>query len=69
MHARQKKKGSGRTSVIGARRREQQDTVRFAGLNLTPECAGFLMLFSQRANRTPNAVITQLLEDWARRQA
>lgn len=58
----------GRTRPIKAKRAPREHTVRFAGLSLTPEAAEVLTREAKRRKIAANALITDILEEWARRR-
>lgn len=58
----------GKTKPIKSKRPPREHTVRFAGLSLTPETADTLSRESKRRGIAPNALITDILEDWAKKR-
>jgi hypothetical protein len=58
----------GKARPINPKRQGRDGTVRYAGLSLTRGCAGSIEGVARRKGIAPNAVITDIIEDWARRQ-
>jgi hypothetical protein len=67
-HYKQKRK-LGTMRAIKPKRQGREGTVRFAGLSLTRECAEAIDALARKSGVAANAVITDILEAWARRQA
>lgn len=57
----------GRPRPIHLKREGRSGTVKFAGLSLTAECADLIDLLAEQRGVSRNAVITDVLEEWARR--
>ena len=55
---------TGRTKEIRPYRPRTPDTVKFAGLRLTPKCAAKIARFAKATRRSHGAAIAALLEDW-----
>ena len=58
----------GRTRPIKAKRAPREDTVRYAGFTLTSLAASLLEAEAVRRGLAPNALITDILEAWAKRR-
>ncbi len=58
----------GETRPINPKRQGREGTVRYAGLSLTEACAAAIDAVAKAENVAPNAVITDIIETWARRQ-
>jgi hypothetical protein len=58
----------GETRPINPKRQGREGTVRYAGLSLTEACAAAIDAVAQSESVAPNAVITDIIETWARRQ-
>ena len=54
---------------IALRRAKRKGTVRYAGMSLTEACANAIKACAQRMNWTASAVMIDILESWAKRQA
>jgi hypothetical protein len=59
---------TGRTRPIKAKRAPRENTVRFAGLSVTEATAAVLTREAKRRNVAPNALITDILEEWMRKR-
>lgn len=66
-HYKQKRK-FGEMRPIKPKRQGRPGTVRYAGLSLTEECAAAIDRLAKREGVAPNAIITDILEEWAARQ-
>lgn len=57
---------TGKTKPIRPYRKRTGGTVRFAGLRLSPDCAGLLDEQSKKHGQSRGAVIAQVLEGWVK---
>jgi len=58
----------GKPRSINPKRQGREGTVRYSGLSLTTECAQAIDRLAKKENAAPNAIITDILESWARRK-
>jgi len=58
----------GETRQINPKRQGRDGTVRYAGLSLTSGCASAIDAVAKTQGVAPNAVITDIIEGWAKRQ-
>jgi len=58
----------GKPRAINPKRQGRDGTVRYSGLSLTTECAQAIDRLAKKENAAPNAIITDILESWARRK-
>jgi len=58
----------GKTRPIKSKRAPRAEAVRFAGFSLTPLAANLLESEAVRRKIAPNALITDILEGWAKRR-
>lgn len=58
----------GSTRPINPKRHGREGTVRYAGLSLTKQCADAIDSVARSEKVAANAVITDIIEGWARRQ-
>jgi len=59
----------GKLRPIKAKRAPREDTVRFSGLSVTERTADILSREAKRRNVAPNALITDILEEWTKRRS
>ncbi len=57
----------GKPRAINPKREGREGTVRYSGLSLTAECAQAIDKLARREGLAPNAIITDILETWAKR--
>ena len=57
----------GKPRPINPKRQGREGTVRYSGLSLTTECAQAIDKLATRQGLAPNAIITDILESWAKR--
>ncbi len=57
----------GKPREINPKRQGREGTVRYSGLSLTSECAQAIDRLARRDSLAPNAIITDILESWAKR--
>jgi hypothetical protein len=58
----------GKPRAINPKRQGREGTVRYSGLSLTKECAAAIDRLARREDLAPNAIITDILEGWAKRR-
>ncbi len=58
----------GKVRAIKPKREGRMGTVRYSGLSLTSGCADALQYLAKQRNVAPNAIITDILEAWAKRR-
>lgn len=58
----------GEARAIKPRRRGRPGTVKFAGFSLTPDCVRELREAARRERRAVSALMTDVVERWARRR-
>lgn len=58
----------GKPRPINPKRQGREGTVRYSGLSLTKECAAAIDKLARRTHLAPNAIITDILEGWAKRR-
>lgn len=58
----------GKVRAIKPKREGRPGTVRYSGLSLTSNCATALQSLAKQRNVAPNAIITDILEAWAKRR-
>jgi hypothetical protein len=58
----------GKVRAIKPKREGRTGTVRYSGLSLTSGCADALQHLARQRSVAPNAIITDILEAWAKRR-
>ncbi len=53
---------------IAGKRAKREGTVRYGGLSLTEQCVSVMRARAKRESLAANAIITDILENWARRR-
>lgn len=65
-HYKQQRTGEALRPVL-LKRRAREETQRYAGMSLTTRCAKLIAKYARRAKCAPNAIITDIVEAWARK--